>query len=66
VALLESLGCKIVGVGIGAEFVREIYRNAIVVSDFRQMAEELLQVLAHEFRGSLALSGSPVAALSRM
>jgi hypothetical protein len=66
VALLESLGCKIVGVGIGAEFVREIYRNAIVVSDFRQMAEELLQVLAHEFRSSLALSGSPVAALSRM
>jgi hypothetical protein len=48
VAAVEDLGCKIIGVGIGADFVRQIYRNAIVVADFRQLAEELLSVLARE------------------
>jgi hypothetical protein len=54
VARLESLGSKIVGIGIGADFARQIYRDAIVVSDFRQLAEELFQILARELRG-----GSP-------
>ncbi len=45
---VETLGCKVIGVGIGADYVRQIYRNAIVVADFRQMAEELLRLLARE------------------
>jgi len=47
---VESQGVKIIGIGIGADYVRQIYPNAIVVTDFRQMAEELLQILAREFR----------------
>jgi cobalamin biosynthesis protein CobT len=45
---VERQGVKIIGIGIGADFVRQIYPNAIVVADFRQMAEELLQILARE------------------
>jgi hypothetical protein len=48
VARLEDQGCRIIGVGIGADFVRQIYRSAIVVSGFRQLAEELLHVLVRE------------------
>jgi len=48
VRFVEGLGCRIIGVGIGADYVRQIYRNAIVVSDFRQTAEELLRLLARE------------------
>ncbi len=47
---IERLGVKIIGIGIGADFVRQIYPNAIVVSDFRQMAEELLLILEREFK----------------
>lgn len=47
---IESSGSNIVGFGIGAEFVNDIYSDAIVVEDFRQMADELFQVLAREFR----------------
>lgn len=50
---IESTGCKLIGVGIGSEFVKEIYPRAIVVSDFRQLVDELLHVLADEFRASL-------------
>jgi len=45
---LEALGCKVIGIGIGADFVRQAYRQALVVQDFRQLAQELLAVLAHE------------------
>ncbi len=47
----ERSGCKVVGLGIGADFVGRIYRNAIVVESFRQMGEELLRLLARELRG---------------
>ena len=47
---IENTGCKIIGVGIGAEFVKEVYSHAIVVDNFRQMADELFQVLGSEFR----------------
>ncbi len=50
---IESTGCKLIGVGIGSEFVKEIYPRAIVVSDFRQLVDELFHVLAGEFRASL-------------
>lgn len=49
---IESTGCKLIGVGIGAEYVKEIYSAAVVVNDFMQMGEELLQILAREFRAS--------------
>jgi hypothetical protein len=45
---LESQGCRMIGVGIGADFVRQAYRRALVVHDFRSMAEELLALLADE------------------
>ena len=47
---IERSGSKIVGIGIGAEFVNEIYKNAIVVKDFPQITDELFQVMASEFR----------------
>lgn len=47
---IEASGSTIVGFGIGAEFVKQIYRNAIVVQDLRQLADESFQVLANEFR----------------
>jgi cobaltochelatase CobT len=53
VRMLENLGCSVIGIGLGGDFVRQIYRDAIVVSDFRQMANELLQVLFREFRGGV-------------
>jgi hypothetical protein len=49
VEMIERMGCKVLGVGIGADFVKDIYANAIVVTDFRQLALELLEVLAGEF-----------------
>jgi hypothetical protein len=59
VEMIERMRCKVVGVGIGADFVKDIYANAIVVSDFRQMALELLDVLVREFgRGSSGMSFS--------
>ena len=45
---LEALGCRIIGVGIGADFVRQAYRRSLVVHDFRSMAGELLALLADE------------------
>jgi hypothetical protein len=48
---IERSNCKIVGVGIGADFVKEIYTDAIVVSDFHQMTRELLNILVHEISG---------------
>jgi hypothetical protein len=48
VAALESMGCTIIGVGIGADFVRQVYRRVVVVQEFRQLAEELLPLLAAE------------------
>jgi hypothetical protein len=54
---LEGLGVTIIGIGIGAEFVRHIYRQAIVVTSFRQLAESLIPVLAHELAHAWAPSG---------
>jgi hypothetical protein len=51
VGSVERLGCRVIGIGIGADYVRRIYRNAIVVSDFRQTADELLRLLARELIG---------------
>jgi cobaltochelatase CobT len=57
----ERSGCKVVGLGIGADFVRRIYRNAIVVEGFRQTGEELLRLLARELRGGgQARAGSQI------
>lgn len=47
-AAIERLGCKVVGIGIGEDFVRRIYRHAIVAEDFRRLAEDLLGLLASE------------------
>jgi hypothetical protein len=59
VAALEAQGCKVIGVGIGADFVRRVYRRALVVDGFRRLAEELLGVLAAELgRADRAASGA--------
>jgi len=59
-AAVERLGCKVIGVGIGEDFVRRIYRNAIVVSDFHQLGEALLGILAREIgRGVPAYAPVP-------
>lgn len=51
---LEGLGVKIIGIGIGADFVQQIYRNAIVVTSFRQLAESLMSILACEIAHACA------------
>jgi cobaltochelatase CobT len=56
---IQRLGVKVIGIGVGADFVRQIYPHAIVVADFRQMAEELLHILEREF-----LNGSNMSAWS--
>ena len=50
---IERASCKVVGVGIGADFVKDLYTDAIVVSDFHQMTRELLDLLAREFSEGL-------------
>ena len=47
-AAVERLGCRVIGIGIGEDFVQRIYRNAIVVSDFHQLGEALLSILARQ------------------
>jgi cobalamin biosynthesis protein CobT len=42
---LERQGTTVIGIGIGADFVRQIYRDSIVVGDFRQLAQELIEIL---------------------
>jgi cobaltochelatase CobT len=56
---LESKGCRIIGVGIGADFVRQAYRRALVVHGFRQLAEELLALLAEELGRGRPVEGRP-------
>jgi len=51
VGMLQGRGCHVVGIGIGQEFVHEIYPNALVVSGFGQLAQELLQLLTRELLG---------------
>ena len=50
---IESLGCEVIAIGItggiGADFVKQIYTNAIVVADFRQMTQEMLTILTREY-----------------
>jgi len=48
VALIEKQGCRVFGVGIGADFARRIYSNAVVVTEFHAMAESLVGLLARE------------------
>jgi hypothetical protein len=42
---LERQGMTVIGIGVGADFVRQIYRDSIVVADFRQLAQELMSIL---------------------
>jgi hypothetical protein len=57
VEMIARMGCKVLGVGIGADFVKDIYANAIVVTDFRQLALELLEVLARELTKGMPREG---------
>jgi hypothetical protein len=56
VGRIERMGVRVIGIGVGADFVQQIYPHAIVVADFRQTAEELLHILEREF-----LNGSQLA-----
>jgi hypothetical protein len=58
VAGIERLGCRVIGLGIGDDFVRQIYRSAVVVEDLRQMGEELLGLMARELLGSARARGT--------
>jgi cobaltochelatase CobT len=42
---LERQGTTVIGIGVGADFVRQIYRDSLVVGDFRQLAQELIGIL---------------------
>jgi hypothetical protein len=62
VGQLQKRGCHVVGIGIGQEFVREIYPKAIVVGDFGQLAQEVLQLLTRELQGNGRSAASAAAA----
>ena len=53
---LERQGMTVIGIGVGADFVRQIYRDSIVVADFRQLAQELMSILIARL-----VSGGPAA-----
>jgi hypothetical protein len=57
VKALEAQGCTVIGVGIGAGFVCQVYRRALVVQGFRPLAEELLAVLATELGPAARAAG---------
>jgi hypothetical protein len=50
VGRVERLGVQVVGIGIGSDYVKQIYRHPIVVSDFQELALELVEAVAHPFR----------------
>lgn len=54
IAEVERRGLKVIGIGVGEEFVRSIYREAIVVSDFVEMAESLASLLSRELGHGLS------------
>lgn len=55
---LERQGTTVIGIGVGADFVRQIYRDSIVVGDFRQLAKELMLILiARLINGGQSASG---------
>lgn len=45
----ESLGVMIIGIGIGENYVKQIYPKAVVVEDMRQLVDELLHILLRIF-----------------
>ncbi|HEY8477517.1 MAG TPA: hypothetical protein VIN09_11690 [Chloroflexota bacterium] len=51
VRAIERQGCTVVGVGVGCDYVRRIYANAVVVQDFPQLASELAALLARALLG---------------
>lgn len=56
VSQISRLGGEVIGVGIGAEFVREIYPRAVVASDFQTLAEALVELIAGKYRAPNALA----------
>jgi Cobalamin biosynthesis protein CobT VWA domain len=54
---LEGQGVKVIGVGLGADYVQRIYRHAVVVTGFRQLAESLSTILAFEIARALSPRG---------
>jgi len=62
---LERQGTTVIGIGVGADFVRQIYRDSIVVGDFRQLAQELMLILmARIVRGAHLAGGKDTLAQS--
>jgi cobalamin biosynthesis protein CobT len=53
VRLIERLGTRVIAIGVGADYVCKIYSEAIVVEDFRQLAEDLFQLLTREISGGV-------------
>lgn len=47
---ITQLGVHIIGIGIGTDYVHQIYPEALVVSDFLSMVEELFAILARQIR----------------
>lgn len=58
---ITQLGVQIIGIGIGTDYVHQIYPEALVVSDFPGMVEDLFAILACQIRrrenGVRTLSG---------
>jgi hypothetical protein len=53
VRLIERLGTRVIAIGVGADYVCEIYSEAIVIKDFRQLAKDLFQLLTREISGGV-------------
>jgi hypothetical protein len=47
---ISQLGVHVIGIGIGTDYVRQIYPESLIVKDFLSMVEELFGILARQIR----------------
>jgi hypothetical protein len=47
---ISQLGVHVIGIGIGTDYVRQIYPESLIVKDFLSRVEELFGILARQIR----------------
>ena len=47
---IAQLGVHVVGIGVGPDFVHQIYPESLVATDFSEMVEDLFAILVRQVR----------------